>query len=67
MSKLVEFLENALGTPVVDRTGLTGHFDIYVKWDGTPDGLTKALLPQLGLELVPSRESIEYLVVGKAN
>jgi uncharacterized protein (TIGR03435 family) len=67
MSKLVEFLENALGTPIVDHTGLTGHFDIYVKWDSTPDGLKKALLPQLGLELVPGRESIEYLVVEKTN
>jgi uncharacterized protein (TIGR03435 family) len=67
MSKLVEFIENALGTPVVDRTGLTGHFDIYVKWDSTPEGLKQAVLPQLGLQLVPSRGSVEYLMVEKAN
>jgi uncharacterized protein (TIGR03435 family) len=67
ISKLVEFLENALGTPVVDRTGLTGYFDIYVKWDGTPEGLKEATLKQLGLDLVPSREAVEFLVMEKAN
>jgi uncharacterized protein (TIGR03435 family) len=67
MSTLVEFLENKLDAPIVDRTGLTGHFDVYVKWDGTPDGLKKAMLPQLGLELAPSRDSIEYLIMEKVN
>jgi uncharacterized protein (TIGR03435 family) len=67
ISKLVEFLENALQIPVIDRTGLTGHFDIFLKWDGTPDGLKKAVLKQLGLELMPGREPVEYLVVEKAN
>jgi hypothetical protein len=43
-----------------------------MKWDGTghyyfsnPDGLKRVVLDQLGLELVPSRESIEMLVVEK--
>jgi uncharacterized protein (TIGR03435 family) len=67
MSKLVEFLENALQVPVIDRTGLTGYFDIFVTWDSTPEGLKKAVLKQLGLELVPGRESVEFLVVEKAN
>ena len=69
ISALTYFLELYLGTPVIDRTGLAGGFDMNVKWDDTDkanrnvDGLKQALLDQLGLELVPSRESIEMLVV----
>jgi len=72
ISALIYFLELYLGTPVIDRTGLAGGFDMDVKWDDTDkanrnvDGLKQALLDQLGLELVPSRESIEMLVVEKA-
>jgi uncharacterized protein (TIGR03435 family) len=71
-------LENCLQIPVIDRTGLGGRFDYDLKWDdelkwdstgrrhlSNPDGLKQALLDQLGLELVPSRESIEMLVVEK--
>jgi uncharacterized protein (TIGR03435 family) len=67
MSKLVEYLEDVLGTTVVDRTGLTGYFDIYVHWDGKPEGLKQVMLPQLGMELVPGRENVEFVVVEKAN
>ncbi len=71
ISALTYFLELYLGTPVIDRTGLAGRFDMNVKWDDTDkanrnvDGLKQALLDQLGLELVPSREPIEMLVVEK--
>ena len=50
---------------------MAGGFDMNVKWDDTDkanrnvDGLKQALLDQLGLELVPSREPIEMLVVEK--
>jgi uncharacterized protein (TIGR03435 family) len=66
MSKLVEFLENALGTPIVDRTGLTGYFDMFLSWDSTPEGLKNALTQQMGLELVPGQEKVEMLIVGAA-
>jgi uncharacterized protein (TIGR03435 family) len=66
VSKLAEFLENALGTPVVDHTGLSGRFDMYVKWDGTSDGLKRAMLEQMGLELVPGRDTVEFLIVDAA-
>ena len=71
ISGLTYFLELYLGTPVVDQTGLTGGFDIDVKWNDPDrqhrnvDGLKQALLDQLGLELVPGREPIEMLVVEK--
>ncbi len=65
-------LERRFQVPIVDQTGLTQKYDFTLKWD-EPDqkrpnneGLKQALLDQLGLELVPSREPIEMLVVEKA-
>ena len=51
---------------VIDETGLQGSY--YLALPGKLDDLdllNKALLDQLGLELVPSREPIELLVVEK--
>ncbi|HWY31684.1 MAG TPA: DUF3738 domain-containing protein, partial [Candidatus Acidoferrum sp.] len=56
---------NRLGIPVVDRTGLGGFYDL--NWDSTHDPVEKAVLDQLGLELVPGKDRIEFLVVGKTN
>lgn len=58
-----------LGTPVINQTGLTQNFDINLQWnrnDPQHDGLKQALLDQLGLELAPSRQPIEVLVIEKA-
>jgi uncharacterized protein (TIGR03435 family) len=69
---LAGLLEEYLAFPVIDKTGLTEPFDIDLKWNEqdlqhrSPDALKQALLDQLGLELVPGRESIEMLVVEKA-
>lgn len=66
---LIPNLEEIFETPVIDRTGLTGRYDAKLKWresrSGHPnlDELKQALLNQLGLELVPSREPVEMLVV----
>jgi len=54
----------------MDRTGLTGNFDVAATWDEpvgghNPDALKEALINQLGLELVPGREPVEMLVVEK--
>jgi uncharacterized protein (TIGR03435 family) len=65
ISNLAAFIEDYLQVPVVDRTGLAGRFDIDIKGDSTPDGLKQVIQDELGLELVPSRESIEMLVVEK--
>jgi|ERR1017187_4955462 uncharacterized protein (TIGR03435 family) len=71
LSSLADYLENYLGIPVIDQTGLTNNFDIDLKWkqsnwrEPNPDGLKQAVLDQLGLELVPSHEPIEMLVVEK--
>lgn len=76
---LVFDLEYYLHVPIIDRTGLAGYYDFdlnwndEILWDATehrclsnPDGLKQVLLDQLGLELVPSREAIETLVVEQA-
>ena len=69
LSWVAEFLDNYFEVPVIDRTGLSRHFDIDLKWDEpdqqhlNPEGLKQALLDQFGLELVPGREPVEMLVV----
>ena len=71
ISCLTSFLENYLETPVVDQTGMTDRFDIDLTWDQpdwrqrNPEALNQALLDQLGLQLAPSREPIEMLVIEK--
>jgi uncharacterized protein (TIGR03435 family) len=65
-------IESHVGQPVLDRTGLTGSYDIQFDWkprrgETDQDAYKRALLEQIGLELVPSREPIEVLVVEKVN
>lgn len=68
-SSVANFLEHSFGTPVVDQTGLTGSFDVDLKWNYRNDSqhlnLKQALYDQLGLELVPTNAPIEMLVVEK--
>lgn len=36
ISRLTQLLSSALGRPVVDQTGLTGHYDFTLQWDDAP-------------------------------
>ena len=60
------------GRPVVDATGLTGSFDLDVKFtpgdasDPAGASLFTAVQEQLGLKLEPSRRPIEVLVIESA-
>jgi len=72
VTTLTSFLEQRVKIPIVDQTGLTETYDFALKWNEPDwkqpnlDGLKQSLRDQLGLELVPSREPIEMLVVEKA-
>ena len=70
ISNLVPFIESRLRIPVVNQTGLTNNYDFSLKWPESGrrnnDVLKKALLDQLGLELVSTNMPIEMLVVEKA-
>jgi uncharacterized protein (TIGR03435 family) len=72
INSLRDFLENALGKPVIDETELTQNYSGSLKWNPPSDKTAKlieiqnALSDQFGLELVQRREPIEMLVVEKA-
>jgi uncharacterized protein (TIGR03435 family) len=67
-------LQELVGRPVVDRTGLTGTYDFYVRFASAglgaafPDtsnlpSIFTALQEQLGLKLESARGSVEMLVI----
>jgi uncharacterized protein (TIGR03435 family) len=56
------------GRVVVNRTGLTGAYDFTVRYsgesgDGDSPGLYTAIQQQLGLRLVPTKGTVEVLVI----
>jgi RNA polymerase sigma factor (sigma-70 family) len=70
LSLVAGILERQFGKPVIDGTGLKQHFNLDLRWDnrrGGKDALKEALLNQLGLDLVASKEPVEMLVLEKAN
>jgi uncharacterized protein (TIGR03435 family) len=59
-----------LGRPVIDSTGLKGHFDFTLDWapnrrDTDPSGpdFFEALKQQMGLKLSPQKGTLEILVL----
>ena len=66
ISTLAAFLEDCLKIPVVDQTGLTNGFDTEFIGGSTPEGLKQTVLNEVGLELLPGRAPVEFLVVEKA-
>jgi len=70
ISKWAMFLEdNYFKIPVIDQTGLQGNFAFDLRWNrnGGPEQIKPAMVEQLGLELVPSIEPVEMLVIEKVN
>ncbi len=75
LSKLANYLEDGSDRPVLDKTGLEGHFRIAFECAqamGIPEdtlGLPSmsAALQKLGLRLEAARADIEYLVVDKGD
>ncbi len=72
ISALAGNLEGFFAKPVLDQTGLTNRYDSNTEWTQTGNyqtdskSLHKALLDQLGLELVPTNLPLEMLVVENA-
>jgi uncharacterized protein (TIGR03435 family) len=69
ISFVADYLEGTFNKPVIVQPGLSGNYDITFQWEDA-QGKKQAMadeLAQAGLELVPSRETIELLVVEKAN
>ena len=77
-SSLASSLDGELDRPVVDKTGLTGTYDLYLHWmpdndatlnskdvgaDVTLPSLFTAVQEQLGLKMVPARGPVSVLVV----
>ncbi|HXR08170.1 MAG TPA: TIGR03435 family protein, partial [Candidatus Acidoferrum sp.] len=64
ISHLVSSLQRYFDPPIIDRSGLTGKFDISLDI-GTPgsDAIKQSLTEQLGLGLNPGVEPLDLLVV----
>jgi uncharacterized protein (TIGR03435 family) len=73
VSRLAQFLEDQLGTPVLDRTGLSGNCDVRIQWPvqsnavSEAQSIKQAFLTQLGFKLVQDRVRLETLVVDRTS
>jgi uncharacterized protein (TIGR03435 family) len=73
MSNLAAQLERPAGLPVVDKTGLTGSYDI--KFDYAPDvgkesslpSLFTALQETLGLRLEQQKVPVDFVVIDRVD
>jgi uncharacterized protein (TIGR03435 family) len=73
MAQLATILSGRVERPVEDRTGLSGHYVVDLRWDadhGGPDAAVSesafiftAVREQLGLKLEPTEAPIDVLVV----
>ena len=69
MPQLAKYLTPAAGFPVVDRTGITGSYDISFRYapnsdtDGALPSLSEALKQATGLLLKPQKVPVEILVI----
>ena len=78
LSSLMLLLTNSTGRPVFDKTGLAGLYDVDVKEAGLAPGPSQLLVnpdpgdggsifaavrEQLNLQLVPTRDKVDVLVI----
>lgn len=65
-SGLAESLSSQVGRPVVDKTGLTGIYNINFHWataSASADSISSDLQQQLGLSLLPQEGPVETSVI----
>jgi len=66
IQKILPALQSLTGRPVIDRTELTGTFDIDLKWSESGDAgpsIFTALQEQLGLRLESARDPFDVVVI----
>jgi uncharacterized protein (TIGR03435 family) len=64
ISNLVSSLQIFFDPPIIDRSGLTGRFDISLNITAVEgDSVKKSLTEQLGLGLDPGVEPLDLLIV----
>lgn len=66
MPGLATMLENALGKPVLDETGIAGDYDFHLTYDRSNPQSAVDAMRKLGFKVEPTRRPIEFLVVAKA-
>jgi uncharacterized protein (TIGR03435 family) len=66
LERLAEDLEQFLGRPVLDETGLKDRYDWDVSCDlKKPEAVIAAVRDQLGLQLTPATRPVEFLALRK--
>jgi uncharacterized protein (TIGR03435 family) len=68
LDSLAEGVENAMGKPVLNETGITNLYSFHLRWDQkdfkhpNSDGMTVAL-KEIGLQLAPEKRPLDIIVV----
>jgi uncharacterized protein (TIGR03435 family) len=68
MTTLGQMLTSASGRPVIDRTGLTGRFDVSLEWAASADvdgsvSVFTAVQEQLGLRLESTTAPLDVVII----
>jgi uncharacterized protein (TIGR03435 family) len=69
MTQLATSLAPFVSRFTVDKTGLTGGFDVELTWtsdDSTGPGIFTAIQEQLGLKLISEKGPVNVLVLDRA-
>ena len=65
MAEFVEMLQKLVPQPVVNETGLSGTFDVHLKYDPARPELILDTLRAHGFDIQQRTPPIEFLVVNK--
>ncbi len=72
MDRLADHLAGKADRPVIDKTGLTGEYDLRLEWSTEQNGVSSgpsiftALQEQLGLKVESAKGPVEIIVVDSA-